>query len=638
MQLSPGARLGPYEIVESIGAGGMGEVYRARDPRLHRVVAIKVLPAAFSSSPDRLQRFEQEARAAAAIEHPNIVAVHDVGRHTTPASSESDGVTPYIVTELLDGATLADRLHEGTLSITKAVDYARQMLSGLAAAHARGIVHRDLKPANIFVTPDGRVKILDFGLAKLTQHTPAGAGEATAVATRAGTVLGTVGYMSPEQVCGNPADQRSDLFAVGAILYEMLAGTPAFRGESEADTVARILGEDPPELPVVERRIPPALVRVVGRCLEKTPTARLETASDLAFALETASVTSDAAALGGVVHPTRRRAWWAPAAALVLVGALGVAGFTYLRAPVATPAYHSTSIPPADVGAFSAAPPLALSRDGSRLAFVATDPSGNRRLWVRRLDQPTAEPLAATDDAMGPFWSPDGRYVGFVAEGSLKKISSSGGPPIVLTDQVGVFPFSTGSWNDDDVIVFSGTGGRLYRIPADGGTAAPVTTADESVGERHVFPVFLPDGDRFLYVAQLRDGATALHVGSLRSPEQQRLLDGISNAQYAQGMLLFVRGSTLLAQRFDPDDGVLTGNATPIADQIRLSTASFSDATVRAGAFAVAESGALVYLRSAEAADSQLIWLDRSGAVVGVLGDAAAMATSSSRATVGSRR
>src|SRR5262245_10116721 len=278
MQLKRGARLGPYEILDSIGAGGMGEVYRARDPRLDRLVAVKVLPGAFSANEDRLRRFEQEARAAASIDHPNVIAVHDAG-WLTPLDA-ADGVTPYIVTELLDGQTLGDRMQQSALPISKIIDYSRQMLSGLASVHARGIVHRDLKPANVFITSDERVKILDFGVAKLTEPMQEGAHRGTTV-TGAGTVLGPVGDMSPEQVRGRPADQRSDLFAVGAILYQMLARAPAFRGQTDADTLALILNEDPPELPVVERRISPALVRIVRRCLEKTPASRFQTASDL---------------------------------------------------------------------------------------------------------------------------------------------------------------------------------------------------------------------------------------------------------------------------------------------------------------------------------------------------------------------
>ena len=622
MQLRQGARLGPYEILESIGAGGMGEVYRARDPRLQRVVAIKVLPSAYAADAARLQRFEQEARAAASINHPNILGVHDVGREHASGSSASDAVTPYLVTELLDGQTLADRLRQGALPVGKAVEYARQMLAGLGASHARGIVHRDLKPANVFVTSDDRVKILDFGLAKLTQPEPAERGEATVLATRPGAVLGTVGYMSPEQVCGNPADHRSDLFAVGAILYEMLARAPAFRGESDADTLAQILSADPPELPVVERRIPPALTRIVRRCLEKTPAARFQSASDLAFALEGASTLSDTSSFGGPAMRPRSRTWWLwPAAALALVATLGVAGALFLQRPIEGLAYHSTIVPPANVGAFPIAPPLALSPDGQHLAFVATDAAGARRIWLRRLDQPTVEALAGTDGAVGPFWSPDSRYIGFVASRNVKKIDIVGGPPITVVGTDDALP-DTGAWSHDDVILFTGPGAQLHRVSAGGGPTAAVTTVDASVGEVHSFPFFLPDGRRFLYLMQSGNGATALYVGSLDNAERTQVMEDVSNVQYAQGNLLFVRGSTLMAQPFDAERAMLAGSAAPIVDQIQLSTQSFSNSTVRSGAFSVSDAGALVYITAA-APDSQLLWIDRSGTTVGVLGGSA---------------
>jgi Tol biopolymer transport system component len=615
MQLREGARLGPYEILDSIGAGGMGEVYRARDPRLGRSVAIKVLPSAFASDRERLRRFEQEARAAAAIEHPNILAVHDIGH-----AAEGGGTGPYIVTELLDGLALADRLRQGPLPVSKVVDYGRQILSGLAAAHARGIVHRDLKPANVFVTSDERVKILDFGIAKLTEAKREESGAATAVATRAGALLGTIGYMSPEQVCGEPADQRSDLFAVGAILHEMLAGTPAFRGETDAETTSKLLRDDPPELPVVERRIPPALVRIVRRCLEKKPAARFQTARDLKFALEGASLVSETSALVDRAS-SRSHLWRRGAVALVVAAALALAAFAYLRPTPVALAYHATIVPPADVGTFSEAPPLALSPDGQHLAFVATDAAGNRRLWIRRLDEPTAEPLAGTEDVRGASWSPDSRSLAVVTvEFTLKRVDIGGGPELSLAD--GVHP-SPGTWNGDGDIVFRSVREGLFRVSESGGSAARITLPDESVGEVHSYPSFLPGG-RLLYLSQRRGGATALYASSLDSADRKLVIEGVANAQYANGMLVFLRGSTLFAQPFDPRSAELRGSAKPIADQIQLSTQSFSDSTLRAGAFSVSESGALVYLRSSEVADSQLVWLDRSGARVGVLGDSAA--------------
>jgi serine/threonine protein kinase len=333
MPLSAGTRLGPYEILSAIGAGGMGEVYRARDGRLNRDVAVKVLPAAFSADPERLQRFEQEARAAAALNHPNLLAVYDLGTH--------DG-SPYIVSELLEGAPLSERV-ASALPMRKAVDYAIQIARGLAAAHEKGIVHRDLKPANIFITADGRAKILDFGLAKLTERdAAAGATLAptTPPATLPGVVLGTIGYMSPEQVRGLTADHRSDLFAFGAVLYEMLSGQRAFTDDTTADTMTAILKEDPPDLPVADRKIPPALARIVDRCLEKSPASRFQSAGDLAFALDALSSSSpsgaaDAMTAAAAAPKTRDKTAWTLVAALALVSvaALALAAFGYFGRP-----------------------------------------------------------------------------------------------------------------------------------------------------------------------------------------------------------------------------------------------------------------------------------------------------------------
>jgi Tol biopolymer transport system component len=401
----------------------------------------------------------------------------------------------------------------------------------------------------------------------------------------------------------------------------MLAGTPAFRGETDSETTSRLLRDDPPELPIVERRIPPALVRIVHRCLEKKPAARFQTASDLLFALEGAAIVSETSPLVDRAPRPRSGLWRRGVAALVTAAALGLAAFSYLRPQPAALAYHSTIVPPADVGTFSEAPPLALSPDGQHLAFVATDSAGNRRLWVRRLDEPTAEPLAGAEDARGAYWSPDSRSLAVVtADWALKKVDIGGGPALPLAD--GVHP-SPGAWNGDGDIVFRSMREGLFRVPESGGSAARVTLPDESVGEVHSYPNFLPGG-RLLYLSQRRGGATALYASSLDSTDRKLVIENVANAQYANGMLVFLRGSTLFAQPFDPRSAELSGSAKPIADQIQLSTQSFSDSTLRAGAFSVSESGALVYLRSSEVADSQLVWFDRSGARVGVLGDSAA--------------
>ena len=393
--VAPGSRLGAYEVLSLIGAGGMGEVYRARDARLRRDVAIKVLPAGVVGDPERLQRFEQEARAAAALNHPNILAVYDIGHHET---------SPYIVSELLEGTTLRERLNEGAVPVRKAVEYAVQIAHGLAAAHEKGIIHRDLKPENLFVTTDGRVKILDFGLAKLTQAEPVFEGgralPATPPHTTPGLMLGTIGYMAPEQVRGLAADHRSDIFAFGAILYEMLSGRRAFQGDTTANTITAIVKEDPADLSTSERHIPPALARIADHCLEKSPAARFKSADDLAFALEALSAHSGAtdAVVGAVAGTKRQRLAWTLAALASGVAVLttSVLAVTYLRRQTVDlrPVTFLVS-PPENTNFFTEPAFLTVSPDGTRLVFRALDRStGVSRLWNRPLDSSSSQPLA----------------------------------------------------------------------------------------------------------------------------------------------------------------------------------------------------------------------------------------------------
>ena len=374
MTLTAGARLGPYEIVSAIGAGGMGEVYRARDPRLRRDVAIKVLPVAFSADADRLHRFEQEARAAAALNHPNILAVFDIG---------SEAGAPFIVSELLEGATLRDR-QAGPVPVRKAVAYAVAIARGLAAAHEKGITHRDLKPENLFITTDDHVKILDFGLAKLTSAPAAASALQTEAQTEPGAVLGTVGYMSPEQVRGLAADHRADLFALGVVLYELVSGQRAFRRDSAAETMAAILNEHPPDLRATERPIPPALTRIIERCLEKSPTARFQTASDLAFALDALSDSSGSASAVCVAAQPGRRGWIAWGAVALLLVTLAPLAYQRVREqPVAVPLPMRFQISPtvdlSGPGNFSVSP------DGRHLAFFGVGSDGIPRLWIRAM-------------------------------------------------------------------------------------------------------------------------------------------------------------------------------------------------------------------------------------------------------------
>ncbi len=577
----------------------MGEVYKAHDPRLGREVAIKVLPSAFSADPERLHRFEQEARAAAALNHPNILAVHDIGQH--------DGA-PYIVSELLEGETLRERLHGGALPVRKAVEYAVQIAHGLAAAHEKGITHRDLKPENIFVTSDERVKILDFGLAKLTQAEPSMAGASelptTPPNTLPGVVLGTIGYMAPEQVRGLTADHRSDIFAFGAILYEMLSGRRAFRGDTTADTMTAILKEDPPDLATSERHIPPALARIADHCLEKSPTARFKSADDLAFALEALSAHSGAneATISATVTPKRKRrerlAWALVAVAVLAVGVLAVPVTLYVRRAEAEPVVTRFDVvTPPTSDAFS----FALSPDGRQLVFVATAEGGSR-LWLRPLDQVTARALAGTEDASMPFWSPDGRAIGFFADGKLKRLDLAGGALQVLADTP---QGRGGTWNRDGVIVFGTANSGLMRVTATGGIPVPVTRRT-SGQDSHRFPQFLPDDRRVLFTSELGQPDTnGVYLASLDGGEPTRVLaEAVPAAYVPPGYLLWVRQGALFVQRFDAARATMGGEPVVVAQGVE----GFS------------ESAGVLAHRADVSNRRQLVSVDRMGKELGVVG------------------
>ncbi|MGH9955584.1 MAG: protein kinase domain-containing protein [Pyrinomonadaceae bacterium] len=621
MTLANGTRLGRYEIRSQLGAGGMGEVYLARDPKINRDVAIKVLPASFSSDGDRLRRFEQEVEATGKLNHPNILAVYDVETH--------DG-SPYVVYELLEGETLRERLSGGALSTRKALDYAAQIAQGLTAAHAKGIIHRDLKPENIFITNDGRIKILDFGLAKLIEPTQITEAQTELLTRKAntdpGSVMGTVGYMSPEQVRAQRVDHRSDIFSLGLILYEMLSGKRPFRGDSAVETLNAILKEDPAELSESNSQINPALERVVMHCLEKSPEQRFQSARDVTFALEALSglsssrTVAEAFPLAAPRSKNRERLAWIVAGTclLVLLAALPFAVSYLRRAPADERVLRLSLLPPEKATMSDGiVTSFAISPDGRRLAFVASS-DGQNRLWVRSLDSLTAQALPGTEgasSASAPFWSPDSRFIGFGAGGKLKKIEVSGAPPQTLCD---ASTMRGGTWNRNGVILFAtGLSSVLYRVPATGGEPTPVTTLDQSRSETlHRWPYFLPDGQRFLYFVRSREAESEIFMGSLDGKETKRLLPGAVAAVYAApGFVLFLRDGILMAQRFDAGELQLTGEPFPIAERVAFNVG------LGRGAFSVSDSGVLAYAAGSSEIN-QPLWFDRAGKQLGSVGTA----------------
>jgi Tol biopolymer transport system component len=601
MSLAPGVRLGPYEILSAIGAGGMGEVYKARDTRLERTVAIKILP---TSDPVRRQRFEREARAVAALNHPNICTLHDVG--------QQDG-TDFLVMEYLEGQTLAERLSKGALPLNQVLQFAVQIAEALHAAHRRGIVHRDLKPGNIMLTKAG-AKLLDFGIATIRAITPAdGAATRTErTLTAEGVLIGTLHYMAPEQLEGREADARSDLFAFGAVVYEMVTGHRAFAGESESKIIAAVLDSEPSPITASQPLTPPVLGHVVMRCLAKDPDQRWQSARDLAGELRwitelTFRPDVTARAPQEPVRRTVRRYVWL-LAATVLLTMVAVAGrLEFARSSVDGNVYRTTIMPP---GPLMGPGPgrLSISPDGRRLALIAPDPDGRVVVWVRALNGLTAQPLAGTDGASWLFWSPDSRFLGFIAAGKLKRIEASGGPVHALANAVAF----GGTWNRDNVILFRPADQFLiHRVSADGGMPVPVTALDEQAGDvEHGLPFFLPDSNHFLYSAATRDGRHPIFVGSLDSTQRTKLLEEGSTAKYAQGFLLFVRDTTLMVQPFDAERLRLTGEPTPQGEGLVIGSGVFGG-----GSFSVAESGPLVFQTGPPTATSgTLAWFDRNGA------------------------
>jgi len=593
----------------------MGEVWKARDTRLERTVAIKVLPQHLSANEEVRQRFEREAKTISSLSHPHICGLYDVGR---------EGETDYLVMEYLEGETLVDRLARGRLPNEQLLRFATEIADALDAAHRQGIIHRDLKPGNIMVTRAG-VKLLDFGLAKLralegdpvstglsrlaTQASPG------APLTERGTVLGTFQYMAPEQLEGKEADVRSDIFAFGAVLYEMATGKKAFEGKSQASLIAAILEHDPPSISSTQPLVPPALDRVVRTCLGKDPEDRWQTAHDLKAELRwIAEVGSQAGVPAPIVarRKSRERLAWIGLGVATLVAVLFAAGY-FRRAPRPSPPIRASLLFPEKMFLGE----LAASPDGRRVAFTAAKPGGEPGLWVRSLDAAAGQPVPDAEEAYFPFWSPDSRFVAFFAEGKLKKVDLSGGPVLAICDaERGV----GGTWNRDGTIVFAPKPtAALYRVSSSGGQPVALTKLDASRHETaHRYPEFLPDGRHFLYMAANLAGppddpANAIRIGSLDGKVDRPLVRTLSNASYASGKLLYVRDGTLLAQPLDTGRLETKGEPVPVVPRVGSST-------WQSHSLFSASEGLLVYA-SAFAAPSQLVWLDRNGKPIRSLGD-----------------
>ena len=616
MAIQPGTHLGPYEILSAIGAGGMGEVYRARDSKLGRDVAIKVLPEAFARDPERMARFQREARVLASLDHPNIASIYGV---------EDSGGTRALVMQLVEGPTLADRIKAGPIPIDEALPIAKQICDALEYAHERGIIHRDLKPANVKVTNDDAVKVLDFGLAKALENEGPSLDISTSptvsrLATMQGVLLGTAAYMSPEQAKGKTVDRRADIWACGCVLYEMLTSKMAFHGEAVTDTLAAVIRAEP-DWSALPGGTPIRVRVLLQRCLQKDPKQRLRDIGDARISLD--EVLSGAPeALAGVpqisMPPWRRALPWAVTAISVAVAALFSVAY-FVRAPKTAPTTVSEISPPLGVrvlGATAGGPP-ALSPDGQRLAFSAIGDDGRQLLWVRPLNGATAQPLTGTDGAERPFWSPDSRTLGYFANGKLNRIDASGGPPMTLCDAaIGL----GGSWGPDGTILFTpNISEPISRVPAFGGTPQPVAKPYESLRQPiNAWPQFLPDGRHFLFFLPgllVVDQGT-IYAASVEGSEPRLILRNLSDAIYAPpGYLLFVRDGTLMAQRFDANKLQLASDAVPVAEHVGVYRSA-----VR-GLFTVSDNGILVYQKeNAPGGNIELLWFDRNGKRIGKTG------------------
>ena len=610
MPIAAGTRFGPYEIISAAGAGGMGEVYRAKDTRLDRIVAVKVLPSELANDPEKRQRFEREARSISTLSHPHICTLHDIG--------QQDGVD-YLVLEYLEGETLEKKLEKGLLPTPEVLKYAIELADALDRAHRQGIIHRDIKPGNIMLTKSG-VKLMDFGLAKLKSDSVPVTDALTEITsdkklTAEGTILGTFQYMAPEQLEGREADARTDIFAFGEVLYEMATGRPAFGGRTRASLIAAILSVDPKPISEVAPMSPPTLDHIAKTCLAKDPDDRWQTAHDLAHELKWIAESGGHA--GGTVPlaakgKTQKVLPWLISCALLVALTVTVVWLRSFKPPEQTMQFYAPLPFPAR--------DIAIAPNGHTIAVVGYQESARKNvLWIYELGTQDAKSIADSEGATYPFWSADGRSLAFFADGKLKKVEVSGGPVQTLCDA----PSGRGgTWNKDGVIVFNPDallGGGLYRVSASGGRPTQISNPDTSRGENsHRWPVFLPDGKHYLYMAANfsgREDVDAIFVGSLDSNEKRFVVQASGNAAYAApGYLLFYRDKTLLAQRFNLKRFALSDEPKTILTEIQ-----YEPAVARA-VFAVSDKGLLVAQTGSGVAISQPVWFDRKGNEVGVVG------------------
>jgi eukaryotic-like serine/threonine-protein kinase len=610
--LNPGTRLGPYEVARAIGAGGMGEVYRARDTRLDRVVAIKVLPAHLADRSEARERFEREARIVASLNHPHICALFDIG--------QQDGIN-YLVMEYLEGETLAQRLVRGPLPLEQVLQYAIEISDALDKAHRKGVTHRDLKPGNIMLTKTG-TKLLDFGLAKLKQEAaPANLPlsqlpTADEPLTAKGSIVGTLQYMAPEQLEGKEVDARADIFAFGAVVYEMATRKKAFGGDSQASVISAIMSSDPPPMSSLQPMTPPALDRVVKKCLRKEPEERWQIARDVTDELKwiaegssQAGLSAPAAAVKNVRGLWRRAIVMVPASLLLGAVVTGLAVLNF-KAPLPQPVTRATiNLPPGQqlVG-LENGPVVALSPDGTHLAYVARK-GGIQQLYLRAMDNPEAKPIPGTEGAFEPFFSPDGQWLGFFAGQKLKKVSVSGGAPLILGDAT--FPRGA-DWGSQGIIIFGpSTNGALQQVPVAGGTPQALTHLEKRDAS-HRWPEFLPGGKTVLFAASptaITFTNAQVAVQSLGTGERRDLIQGGLNPRYApSGHLVYAQGGSLMAVPFDPQRLEVAGTGVPVVEGVLQSPIT------GAAQYSFSSRGSLVYVSGGvQSARSKLVWVSRSG-------------------------